>query len=184
MLGDHGYFRKCEPYEGSANIPFIICGSPSLGFKSGTHIEQPVCLEDIMPTILSLANTKSPAHVDGIDLVPILQGQKQVIRKWLHFEHAPCYSQEQAYHALTDGHFKYIWRPVNGREHMFDLKKDPREEHDLAKDTRHLSVLETWRNRLIKRLARRPEGFSENGRLIPGRPYHALNDGTITTKRR
>ena len=33
MLGDHGYFRKCEPYEGSANIPFIISGSPSLGFK-------------------------------------------------------------------------------------------------------------------------------------------------------
>ncbi len=184
MLGDHGYFRKCEPYEGSANIPFIICGSPSLGFKSGTRIEQPVCLEDIMPTLLSLASTKSPAHVDGIDLVPILQGQKQVIRKWLHFEHAPCYSQEQAYHALTDGHFKYIWRPANGREHLFDLKKDPREEHDLSKHERHLSILETWRNRLIKRLAKRPEGFSKNGRLIPGRPYHALNDGTITTKRR
>jgi len=26
MLGDHGYFRKCEPYEGAANIPFIISG--------------------------------------------------------------------------------------------------------------------------------------------------------------
>ena len=27
MLGDHGYFRKCEPYEGSANIPLIIAAS-------------------------------------------------------------------------------------------------------------------------------------------------------------
>ena len=36
MLGDHGYFRKCEPYEGSANIPFIISGSPALGFKTGS----------------------------------------------------------------------------------------------------------------------------------------------------
>jgi arylsulfatase len=179
MLGDHGYFRKCEPYEGSANIPFIICGSPSLGFKSGARIEQPVCLEDIMPTLLSLAGTKSPAHVDGIDLVPTLRGQKRLIREWLHFEHAPCYSQEQAYHALTDGHFKYIWRPANGREHLFDLKKDPREKYDLSKDAHCLPILETWRNRLINRLAKRPEGFSENGKLIPGRPYHALNEGTL-----
>jgi arylsulfatase A-like enzyme len=184
MLGDHGYFRKCEPYEGSANIPFIICGSSSLDFKSGMRIEQPVCLEDIMPTVLSLADTKSPAHVDGVDLVPILRGQKRLIREWLHFEHAPCYSQEQAFHALTDGHFKYIWRPVNGREHLFDLDKDPREEHDLSKDAQCLSLLETWRNRLIQRLAARPEGFSENGRLIPGRPYPALNEGTMTARQR
>src|SRR6185369_2578653 len=27
MLGDHGYFRKCEPYEGASQIPFIIAGS-------------------------------------------------------------------------------------------------------------------------------------------------------------
>ncbi|MHC4497412.1 MAG: sulfatase-like hydrolase/transferase, partial [Planctomycetota bacterium] len=174
MLGDHGYFRKCEPYEGSANIPFIICGSPSLGFKSGMRTEQPVCLEDIMPTLLSLAGTKSPAHVDGVNLVPILRGQNGLIREWLHFEHAPCYSQEQAFHALTDGHFKYIWRPLGGTEHLFDLKKDPREERDLSKDESHLTTLETWRNRLIERLAIRPEGFSENGRLIPGRPESHL----------
>ena len=181
MLGDHGYFRKCEPYEGSANIPFIICGSPALGFRSGLRIEQPVCLEDIMPTLLALAGTKSPAQVDGVNLVPILRGQKQLIREWLHFEHAPCYSQEQAFHTLTDGRFKYIWRPTTGKEHLFDLDKDIREEHDLSNDASHIAVLETWRGRLVQRLADRPEGFSENSRLIPGRPYHALNKGMMAT---
>jgi len=34
MLGDHGYFRKCEPYEGSANIPMIIAGSEELVFMN------------------------------------------------------------------------------------------------------------------------------------------------------
>ena len=34
MLGDNGYYRKCEPYEGSANIPFIIAGSKSLHFNA------------------------------------------------------------------------------------------------------------------------------------------------------
>ncbi len=181
MLGDHGYFRKCEPYEGSANIPFIISGSPALGFKAGQRIEQPVCLEDIMPTLLTMAETKSPAHVDGISLVPTLGGQHQVIREWLHFEHAPCYSQAQAYHALTDGIHKYIWRPLDGREHLFDLNEDPHEERDLSKDIPHRATLEEWRTRLAQRLSDRPEGFSKNGALIPGRPYHPLNKGTMST---
>jgi len=183
MLGDHGYFRKCEPFEGSANIPFIISGSPELGFKSGMRIEQAVCLEDIMPTLLALVGIAIPAHVDGVNLKPALCGHKQVIREWLHFEHAPCYSKEQAYHALTDGHFKYIWRPLDGREHLFNLKEDPIEEHDLAVEANHAAMLGTWRSRLVERLAKRPEGFSKNGKLIPGQPYRPLNEGTLHTGR-
>ena len=181
MLGDHGYFRKCEPYEGSANIPFIICGSPAMGFKADLRINQPVCLEDIMPTLLALAGTKSPARVDGVDLTPTLRGRKQVIRPWLHFEHAWCYSQAQAYHAMTDGRFKYIWRTANGREHLFDLEKDPTEIRDLSDDATHKDILAQWRGRLIERLANRPEGFSKNGKLVPGCRYRALNAGTMTT---
>lgn len=181
MLGDHGYFRKCEPYEGSANIPFIICGSPALDFKSGLRVAQPVCLEDISPTLLALAGAKSPFRVDGVDLLPTLRGQQQVIRAWLHFEHAPCYSKAQAFHALTDGHYKYIWRPADGTEHLFDLDKDPQEENDLSRKASHLPTLQTWRASLVKRLADRPEGFSVDGRLIRGRPYPALNKGMMFT---
>lgn len=182
MLGDHGYFRKCEPYEGSANIPFIICGSKDLGFKPGLRINQAVCLEDIMPTLLAVANTASAGHIDGVNLVPSLRGGGQAIRQWLHFEHAPCYSQEQAYHALTDGRYKYIWRPLGGREHLFDLEDDPREEKDLSVDASNKALLERWRMRLVERLARRPEGFSKDGKLVTGRPYRALNAGTLSGK--
>jgi len=177
MLGDHGYFRKCEPYEGSANIPFIVCGSRSLGFRGGMRVDQPVCLEDVMPTLLGLAGVECPAFVDGVDLGGTLRGSRRLIRPWLHFEHAPCYSREQAFHALTDGRFKYIWRPTDGREQLFDLKLDPREEHDLAADPSARRLVAEWRLRLIRRLRPRPEGFVEDGRLVPGRSYRALNDG-------
>lgn len=181
MMGDHGYFRKGEPYEGSANIPMIVCGSKELGFKQGLQSKQTVCLEDIMPTLLDLAGAEKPGYIDGVSLVPTLRGGKEAVREWLHIEHAPCYSEAQAYHALTDGKFKYIWRPMDGKEQLFDLDQDPREENDLSQETSSMEMLKLWRGRLIERLANRPEGFSKDGRLIAGRPYKPLNPGTITT---
>jgi arylsulfatase A-like enzyme len=176
MLGDHGYFRKCEPLEGSANIPLIICGSPELGLHAEQRCSQPVCLEDLLPTLAELAGAKCP-EVDGVSLVPVLRGATTAIRPWLHFEHAPCYSKHQAFHALTDGCFKYIWRPHDGREHLFDLERDLREEHDLAPDASQQALLQQWRARLVERLAPRPEGFSDGVALIAGRPYPPLQAG-------
>lgn len=175
LLGDHGYFRKCEPYEGSANIPFVIAGSPELRFQAGLRSRQPVALEDVMPTLLTLAGAPIPSPMDGVNLVPVLRGTTERTRDWLHLEHAPCYSQDQAFHALTDGHFKYIWRPTDGSEQLFDLEADLREEHDLSAIALHRATLETWRTRLAQRLAGRPEGFSDGTRLIRGRPYPPLH---------
>ena len=174
MLGDHGFYRKCEPFEGSANIPFLVAGSPELGFKPGLRFLQPVCLEDVMPTLLDLVGASCPRPMDGVSLVPILRGEKRVLRECLHSEHAPCYSREQAFHALTDGQIKYIWRPWDGTEHLFDLAQDSREEHDLAKVASQRALLERWRARLVRELVNRPEGFSDGTNLIPGRPYPAL----------
>ncbi len=176
MLGDHGYFRKCEPFEGSANIPLIVCGSPELGFQPGQRNAQPVCLEDLLPTLSQLAGVPCP-DVDGISLVPVLRGEEVTVRDWLHFEHATCYSKSQAFHALSDGHMKYVWRPLDGRELLFDLDDDPREERDLSGESDHRDQLERWRSRMIARLADRPEGFSDGQQLLAGRPYPPLNSG-------
>ena len=174
MLGDHGYFRKCEPYEGSANIPFIVAGSSELDFQPGRRCFQPVCLEDVMPTLLDLAGARFPRLMDGVSLVPTLRGSPRTIRPWLHFEHAPCYSKAQAFHALTDGHSKYIWRPTDGSEQLFNLDTDAREEHDLSQEPGHRATLQQWRTRMIQCLADRPEGFSDGTKLIAGRPYPPL----------
>ncbi len=176
MLGDHGYFRKCEPYEGSANVPFIVGGSADWGFRRGLRSYRPVCLEDVMPTLAELAGIACPP-VDGVSLVPLLRGDEPSVRPWLHLEHSPIYSDAQGFHSLTDGRIKYIWRPADGSEQLFDLNDDPREERDLSRDPGHKDALELWRGRLIERLAPRPEGFSDGERLIPGRPYRPLQPG-------
>lgn len=173
MLGDHYYFRKCEPYEGSSRIPFLVQAAPALGLTSGLISDQPVCLEDVMPTLLELAQVACPENLDGRSLVPLLQGRTDNVREVLHGEHSPCYGQDQAYHFLTDGRMKYIWRPLDGSEQLFDLVNDPGELRDLASFPGQASTVAPWRARLITRLADRPEGFVLDKALVPGRPYRA-----------
>jgi arylsulfatase len=170
MLNDHYYFRKCQPYEGSSQIPLLIRGAPELSMKSGQTCDQPVCLEDLMPTLLELADMPVPEGFDGQSLVPVLKGKDVVVRDYLHGEHSPCYSDMQAYHFLTDGHSKYIWRPYDGSEQLFDPDNDPQELHDLANVVEKEQLLNSWRRRMIDTLNGRPEGYTNGTRLIPGRP--------------
>ena len=51
------------------------------------------------------------------------------------------------------------------QEQLFDLGADPREEHDLAKDPAAEERIRPWRERLIRELAGRPEGFVKEGKL-------------------
>ena len=179
MLGDHGFFRKCEPYEGAANIPFLFAAAPGLGLGRNLRPPQPVGLEDIMPTLLELARVPVPATADGRSLVAALKGSTAPIRPWLHFEHSPIYGDMQAFHALTDGHLKYIWHPKDGSDQLFDLVADPHEEHDLARQPAHRALLLQWRATLVQRLAGRPEGFSDGRTLIANRPYPPLQKTTV-----
>ncbi len=174
MLGDHYYFRKCEPYEGSSRIPFLIAGSEDMGIKAGIKNHGPVCLEDIMPTFLEAAGVRISKGIDGSSLMPVLRGETLSVRSVLHGEHAPCYDRYQAYHFLTDGKWKYIWRPFSGEEQLFNLRKDRLEKHDLAKEHTREKELNKWRTALISKLTGRPEGFTDGVRLIAARPYKSV----------
>jgi len=171
MLGDHCFFRKCEPYEGSARIPFFFAGGSDTGLRAGQSTGRPVCLEDLLPTLADLAGAEIPDGVDGQSLVPFLREGQEPPRGFLHGEHAPCYSAQQAHHFLVGEKTKYIWRPYDGTEQLFDLANDQREARDLAAIPEHASSVERWRARLVAKLAGRPEGFSDGIRLIPGRFY-------------
>jgi arylsulfatase A-like enzyme len=177
MLGDHYRWRKQVPYESSANIPLLIQAPARFGIHPGRRVDQPVALEDIMPTLLDLAGCEIPATVEGRSLVPLLRGGKPAWRDYLTIEHAP------EHQSLTDGREKFIWLVADGREQFFDLVADPGERHNLIADPRVADRVTLWRNRLIAELSGRPEGFTDGQQLIPGRPFSALLPGSPNTYR-
>ncbi|MFC1462564.1 arylsulfatase [Verrucomicrobiota bacterium] len=168
MLGDHYRWHKIMPYEGAARIPMIISAPPRFGIKPGTVLDEAVCLEDVMPTLLDLAGIDIPDTVEGKSLVPYIRKGTAPGRDYLHIEHSPSHQ------SLTDGKEKFIWFVGNGREQFFDLRKDPNELNDLIGDPSKQGRIDYWRGALIKELKDRPEGFSDGTRLIPGRPYPAV----------
>ncbi|MFP4027734.1 MAG: arylsulfatase [Candidatus Brocadiia bacterium] len=168
MLGDHYHFHKRLPYESSAHIPFMISAPRRYGIEEGTVLDNAVSLEDVMPTVLDLANVEAPETVEGKSLVALMRGDGDLSRSYLHIEHAPLYQ------SLTDGKEKYIWFTQDGRDQFFDLKEDPEECHNLIDSPDYAERVEFWRDRLIEELEGRPEEFSDGEKLIPGRPHNAL----------
>jgi arylsulfatase A-like enzyme len=174
MLGDHHLFRKTYPYEGSARIPFLIQPPQSFGLDPETVCDHPVCHEDLMPTLLDFAGVPVPGCVEGCSLIPLMRGTDTGWREYLHGEHGNGYGKHQSNHYLTDGKEKYVWYTDSGKEQLFDLSADPHELHDLAASKPHAGRLKTWRGRLIRELADRPEGFTDGKKLIAGHPHGAL----------
>jgi arylsulfatase A-like enzyme len=179
MLGDHHLFRKTYAYEGSAKIPLIIC--PPDG-KDGGFCSDPVVCEDIYPTLLEIAGTAIPSQTEGFSLVPYLNGQDvQPLRKYVHGEHAACYSKEEAMQFLTDGREKYIWFTSDGREQFFDLGKDPQETRNLISDSNWQSRIQFWRSLMVEELVgRKGDGLSDGKRLIPGKQLPTVREELLT----
>lgn len=172
LMGDHGLFRKCFPYEGSARVPLILKGPGGSGIQRNRSCSRVAELRDIMPTLLDCAGLEIPASVEGRSLLPNARGEDREVHEYVHGEHGvPCFG---AAHYLTDGREKYVWFSGNGLEQLFNLDSDPQELDDLSNSAKSAASLKKWRSRLVAELAGREEGFSDGKRLISGRPVKAV----------
>jgi arylsulfatase A-like enzyme len=173
MLGDHYCWAKSLPYEGAARIPLLVSAPERFEIGRDTVIDEPVGLEDIMPTVLEIAELEVPKYVDGKSLLPLLRGEPDPTDNWRPFMHIE-YGDPRSFHALTDGSRKYIWFARDGREQFFDLTNDHGECFNIANHPDRAEEVERWRQLMVEELKGRPEGFTDGENLISGRPYPSI----------
>jgi arylsulfatase A-like enzyme len=138
---------KGHIYEGGIREPLII-RCPSL-VKPGSFIDTPVSSIDFLPTFCNL-NRLPPGDVDGVSLLPLLQGRPLKPRSL--FWHYPHYSNQggEPASAIRDGDWKLIEFLTGGRRELYNLNRDPSEKTNLlareGPTARRLGdQLERWR---------------------------------------
>lgn len=126
-LGDHGEeTHGYYAYNSTIWVPLII-SAPGL---TGGRNSQVVCHIDIFPTVCDILQVEIPSFLQGVSLLPALQGKKMPKRS-VYFESLyPYYSRGWApLRGIISGNAKFIESPI---PELYDLETDFDELKNLA----------------------------------------------------
>lgn len=135
-LGNNGALRagKSWLYEGGIRENLIARWPAAI--RSHTTIDTRVMATDFYPTFLELAQTKERKGglLDGKSILPLLQGKAMAEREPF-FWHYPSETGRwvnRMCSAVRDGDYKLLYFYKANRIELYDLKKDPSEQTDIA----------------------------------------------------
>ncbi len=115
-LGEKGITGKNSLWDDGTRVPLIFAGP---GISKGVST-QPAELLDIYPTLAELIETKAPAHLEGLSLVPQL---KDAASKR---DRPAITTHNHDNHGVRSENWRYI-RYADGSEELYDMQKDPNE---------------------------------------------------------
>lgn len=126
-LGEKQITGKNSLWERSTRVPLIFAG-PEIA--TGAKCARPVELLDIFPTLLALCDLPARDDLEGHSLVPQLK-DSAAPREW-----PAITSHNQGNHAVRSEDWRYI-RYADGSEELYNLRADPHEWTNLARDAKH-----------------------------------------------
>lgn len=119
-------------YEGGTRVPLSITLPGAV--RAGMHSQVPTSSPDLYPTILELCGLplQKQQHVDGISLLPALQGREMADRPL--FWHYPHYGNQGGTpgSSVRYGKWKLIEFFEDMHTELYDLEADPSEITDLS----------------------------------------------------
>lgn len=125
-IGRHGLMGKQNLYEHTWRVPFIVKGP---GLEGGKRVKGNIYLLDVLPTLCELAGIDAPETVEGISFVPVLKGEKEVVREVMYGVYAG--GTKPGMRTVKKGNWKLIkYDVMDGavREtQLFNLAKNPHE---------------------------------------------------------
>ncbi len=123
-VGQHGLMGKQNMYDHSLRVPFIVVGP---GAPQGKVLRAPIYYQDVMPTVLELAQAEVPEHIEFNSILPLLRGQREAS-----FYDAIYGAYMDYQRAVIHDDYKLIVYPEAQVLRLFNLVDDPYEIMDLA----------------------------------------------------
>jgi alpha-L-rhamnosidase len=166
LMGDNGYFLgerqladKWMMYDNSIRVPLMIYDP-----RNPIHqdLDQMALNIDIPSTILDYAGQPKPANYHGQSLKPIVDGKiKSLERENVLIEHLWEFESIPPSEGIRSNKWKYF-RYINDKywEELYDLKKDPMEINNLAKNPKHLATLKKFRLEINTQILKYTDRFA------------------------
>ncbi len=146
FTSDHGDMDACHRlsskgvfYENSARVPFLMCYKGTiLPGKVDSHLVSSGL--DLLPTLCDYVGAPVPKSLLGKSLREIAEGKP--IAAWREF----VVTENHTGRMLRSEQFKYcVYRDGEARESLIDLKNDPGELKNLARETEYAETLNQHR---------------------------------------
>jgi arylsulfatase A-like enzyme len=117
---------KRDLYEGGIRVPMIASWPGTI--PAGRVSDHPWAHWDIFPTVAELAGARLPSGIDGLSMTRALRGQTQPTHDFFYWEfHERGFQQ-----AVRMGQWKAVRLAKDAPLELYDLRADPREEHNVA----------------------------------------------------
>lgn len=140
-LGEKGHWRKFALWEEACRTPLIWI-APGVT-QHGAICNRPVDFMTIYPTLCDLAGIKTPEHVEGASIRPLLTDPESV------WETPAVTTFHRNNHSLRSEQYRYI-RYADGSEELYDHQADPYEWKNLAGDSQYDELKQSFQQHLPK----------------------------------
>ncbi|MEP4077672.1 sulfatase [Haloferula sp.] len=145
-LGEHDCWQKLSLWEDSIRTPLIIVApGQSVGKRCARIVEH----VDLYPTLVELCGYKPPEGLAGQSLVPLLSDPSSA--QWNDKAAYTVTYNGSGESLRTDAWHLNLWSDGNEGIELYDVKNDPGEFVNLAKDSAHRETLEGLSNELRAR---------------------------------
>jgi arylsulfatase A-like enzyme len=166
-LGDLGLYDKRFMYEPGLRVPLIARGP---GIAAGITPDELVANIDLAPTFLGLAGLTPPDSMQGRSLVPLLRGEQPADwRKSIYYRYYddPGHHNTRAHYGVRTARHKLIHYWEQDAWELFDLDRDPGEQHNLLYDPAEAARPEVaaLAESLRREIARLQEQYGDRGQF-------------------
>lgn len=172
---DHGIaFPRAKGTLKDAGLETALIVYSPARFGEGKVIADLLCNVDMMPTLLDLAGAPVPEGLDGKSFAPLLEGKQPKIREdffceltWhdkyhpmrgirterykyvVNLEDGPqIYMPVDIHKSLSGAEVRTQYYVPNEAEELYDLQRDPLEEHNLIQDPQYTEVASELRSKV------------------------------------
>jgi N-acetylglucosamine-6-sulfatase len=175
-MGEHRLdIAKYNQFEETVSVPLMVRG-PSI--EPGTHISELAGNIDLAPTIADMTDTPVPDRVDGLSLLPLLEGgettlprehlllsrgliplEKQALSAIEEFPEtvveSPRHARLSDFNAVVTERWKLVDYINSDHEELYDLRNDPYELTNLmVGGWQSLKLMPPWQRDLVRDLRR------------------------------